>query len=927
MSASRAGPQIAARATPARAPAATRHAHVATIVREVLAASGRPLDAATREFFEPRFGHDFGHVRVHDDARAGASAQAVHAQAFAVGNRVVFAPGSFRADSENGRRLIAHELAHVVQHKHNGSSPDARALHRISQPGEPAELEADNAATRVLNGATPHLHGMSPAGVLPRAPGGAQPAAPQPFYQEALDALAVERRQIITLVRSQMIPESVPVLEKLVALCEAIERGAVADIKTAHSDFMAANTRRLPLATPSFALVAEMVSRMLLVGLNAESDQLRRWSVAREKNLSPGFNHGFSYEIYAWEKIGERLSQQIPETGGADGLKALDGLLLFFGQLHGERVSLSAEEIEKDRKRRADQFDNYFVQRDSSIAVYADALMGLMRETFAGIQAAFQVVLDQAVDDLAAGRGDAMLQSARDRLENKLRGLIEPKDPGQRVTAVEVDTTRSEFKAGGGVHLDALAKTEAARKKRSIKINFYDREQSPQLALEMKSDFGSVFLARRRQIALIEEIYGLQKDAQGALTAGTRENSAAMARMGAGGLRLHSDDDWRRFVKEKFELREPTDGAEKALIAVIALLEKYLRVFTTHTPYNIEDFGDNLLTQTFPRDLAGRLIHDCGVYALRVAYILSLLRDHPKLHLRFRYTVMPLHVGLLITGDGLPTFLVNNDTIIRYTAADTAAMRTEWNTLDESGSVAPPKKPATEARFSGEVMADAFISGVDLPYKQIDVVKPAGSSAAMKAALWQQYTRDVATSADKLFSPSVKDPKSPNYQFYLRYLKLLGLQKDHYNQFIVPFWNVQAKDLWNQHKDAITRTFTAWQQATPDQKVAAKKAFDDAVKPFDAALVAAYAEVQKKRAPIVAEEKVIQDHIAAHPEVFAADAEVKSEERVKMMYYLAFGVVGTEWDQRVFGPLNNLRSAARIDAPWADPNDILMPIN
>src|SRR5262249_3972557 len=183
------------------------------------------------------------------------------------------------------------------------------------------------------------------------------------------------------------------------------------------------------------------------------------------------------------------------------------------------------------------------------------------------------------------------------------------------------------------------------------------------------------FLARRRQILLIEEIYGLQKDDKGNLTSETKENAAAMARLGAEGLRLHNDDDWRKFVVAKFELREATEGREKALIAVMDLLEKYMRVFTSHTPYNIEDFGDNLLTKTFPRDLAGRLIHDCGVYGLRMAYILSLLRDHPKLHLRFRYVVMPVHVGLLITRDGLPTYLVNNDAIMRYTPADVAALR------------------------------------------------------------------------------------------------------------------------------------------------------------------------------------------------------------------------------------------------------------
>jgi hypothetical protein len=84
-------------------------------VREVLASPGRPLDAATRGYMEPRFGHDFSGVRIHSDARAGESARQINAAAYAVGRDVVFAPGSFQPGSAEGRRLLAHELAHVVQ--------------------------------------------------------------------------------------------------------------------------------------------------------------------------------------------------------------------------------------------------------------------------------------------------------------------------------------------------------------------------------------------------------------------------------------------------------------------------------------------------------------------------------------------------------------------------------------------------------------------------------------------------------------------------------------------------------------------------------------------------------------------------------------------------------------------------------------------
>ena len=85
------------------------------LVHDVLASPGRPLDPGTREFFEARLGHDFSHVRVHDDNRAAESARSVGALAYTVGEDVVFARGRYDPVSSSGVRLLAHELTHVVQ--------------------------------------------------------------------------------------------------------------------------------------------------------------------------------------------------------------------------------------------------------------------------------------------------------------------------------------------------------------------------------------------------------------------------------------------------------------------------------------------------------------------------------------------------------------------------------------------------------------------------------------------------------------------------------------------------------------------------------------------------------------------------------------------------------------------------------------------
>jgi hypothetical protein len=76
---------------------------------------GAPLDAPVRAHMERRIGHDFGRVRVHTDHAAAKSARALHAHAYTVGSDVYFAHGQYAPASQSGQRLIAHELAHVVQ--------------------------------------------------------------------------------------------------------------------------------------------------------------------------------------------------------------------------------------------------------------------------------------------------------------------------------------------------------------------------------------------------------------------------------------------------------------------------------------------------------------------------------------------------------------------------------------------------------------------------------------------------------------------------------------------------------------------------------------------------------------------------------------------------------------------------------------------
>lgn len=151
------------------------------IVHDVLQSPGQPLETRVRSFMEPRFGHDFGRVRVHADARAAASARAVNALAYTVGSHIAFAADRYAPDSREGRQLLAHELAHVTQQ--SGRTPAApgtdavirRKTDSCARPsGVPAtfcvefpstaEAEADrsqNKATLIASAKAPVIDGGS----------------------------------------------------------------------------------------------------------------------------------------------------------------------------------------------------------------------------------------------------------------------------------------------------------------------------------------------------------------------------------------------------------------------------------------------------------------------------------------------------------------------------------------------------------------------------------------------------------------------------------------------------------------------------------------------------------------------------------------------------------------------------------------------
>ena len=113
-------------------------------MRDMLASAGRPLESGLRRDMETRFAHDFSAVRVHSDPSAAQSAQAIEARAYTCGSHIAFGTGMFAPVTAAGRRLLAHELTHVVQQGGAGRLADrGHVAPQISVETHPALLRRD----------------------------------------------------------------------------------------------------------------------------------------------------------------------------------------------------------------------------------------------------------------------------------------------------------------------------------------------------------------------------------------------------------------------------------------------------------------------------------------------------------------------------------------------------------------------------------------------------------------------------------------------------------------------------------------------------------------------------------------------------------------------------------------------------------------
>ncbi|MFB6936187.1 eCIS core domain-containing protein [Streptomyces chartreusis] len=119
--------------------------------KDIVSGAGQPLDPGVRRELEERLGHDLSRVRLHTGRDAGQLTELLGADAVAVGQDVFFAEGTFKPGTDEGRRLLAHELLHTVQNPHGlGTLRAGREPGAVSLPQQAIEREAEAAARDVV---------------------------------------------------------------------------------------------------------------------------------------------------------------------------------------------------------------------------------------------------------------------------------------------------------------------------------------------------------------------------------------------------------------------------------------------------------------------------------------------------------------------------------------------------------------------------------------------------------------------------------------------------------------------------------------------------------------------------------------------------------------------------------------------------------
>jgi hypothetical protein len=161
---------------------------------------------------------------------------------------------------------------------------------------------------------------------------------------------------------------------------------------------------------------------------------------------------------------------------------------------------------------------------------------------------------------------------------------------------------------------------------------------------------------------------------------------------------------------------------------------------------------------------------------------------------------LPLHVGVMIESSNLGLLVQHNEGLFVIDNGNLQEIRTAWVMARPSFDVDPAAADAVALKFLEDIAASGFSSDLDMPVSSIPVLG-AGEPATIET-IWNSYQRKVVPS--QLFSGLVGSPNAPQYQFDNRYLKLSEVEREWFNEVVLPFWNKDCNAVWENAKKILT---------------------------------------------------------------------------------------------------------------------------
>ena len=237
---------------------------------------------------------------------------------------------------------------------------------------------------------------------------------------------------------------------------------------------------------------------------------------------------------------------------------------------------------------------------------------------------------------------------------------------------------------------------------------------------------------------------------------------------------------------------------------------------------------------------------------------------------------------------------------------------------------------ADDDQFLGELAANEYAEGADMPFVLSDVPSLAGKSETVDKSKLTAFYRSLMTT--RLFGKTSDDPKSTAYQYHLRYLELLDKSREHHNTWLVPFWNGLGFTAWDQSKGRLEKADSILAvAATPDTRKTAMAEFDAATAAYlvlpvgerKFTVITGLAKLVEQFVPIQKLAQDITDEIQARPEILAKGVGKASAIRASA----ALGGEKPWWQRQVDSHVDALRTHVLEKPPYAEKSNSLSVVD